>query len=233
MTWKNICPLKDSQIGASYRINDNIATSSTQINLTYIACPYGKLNIWDIVGILNDYNNSYKWRYYNFKSQIVPGKNACNDSNWRNSDVKQTLDADFYSTQGFLSDYKPTTTIGTSTITVGLSVSVQGDRDGISPGVSLYVEWSYSTPDVIVLDQSDFSQMKAAWWHDIDETKFVGSYTYLSEPGAIFRFPEQGTFSWYTKTTGRWAQEVCSFIIFCNWEYSAYYGYVVKWVTAS
>ncbi len=204
---------------------------SSQANYTYNACPYGKLNIWDIVGDLNDQNPNYHWRYYRFKSQMVPGTLACS-SDWRNADVKEVLDADYYTSEGFLSDYSPTTTSGINTVTVGLSVSIQGDRDGVSPGVTLSVSWSYSIPDVVVHDQSDFSLMKAAWWHDINEAAYVGSNTYLAQPGAIIRLPEHGTYSWYTETIGQWAHKVCTWI-FCHWELSGYYGYVVKWTVIS
>lgn len=79
---------------------------------------------------------------------------------------------------------------------------------------------------MIVLDQSNFAIMQAKWIHDIDQSKQVGSNTYLTEPGTIFRFPEHGTYSWYTKTLGQWARTSC---FICGWQYSGYYGYIVQW----
>lgn len=104
-----------------------VGIAEAQADFTYNACPYGILNIWDIVEDKNDNNPSYWWRSYHFKSQIVPGVLNC-ASNWKNSEIKEVFDADYYNTSGFLSDYSPTTTYGVRSVTVGLSVSVQGDE---------------------------------------------------------------------------------------------------------
>ncbi|NOZ88420.1 MAG: hypothetical protein GXO15_00655 [Crenarchaeota archaeon] len=201
-----------------------------QADSTYIVYPYGQLSIRDIVDDLNDINPNYHWRYYRFKSQIIPGAILYN-SGWRNAAIVSEIDVDYYTPLGFLSDYDPTTTAGTTSVSVTLSVSASGDRDGISPGVSLAVSWTYSIPDVVVRDLSDFSQEMAKWIHYINPAALVGVSTYLAEPGAIFRLPEGGTYSWKTVTLGQWAKLNC-FLIFCSWEYTDFYGLEMTWIVS-
>ena len=54
------------------------------------------------------------------------------------------------------------------------------------------MSWSYSTPDVIVLDYSDFKLGRAWWHHDIDESKSVGDHTYKVEPGFVVKSKTYG-----------------------------------------
>ncbi len=209
----------------------SITITTTQANFNFTTYPYGKLYIRDVVGDLNDANPNYWWRYYQFRSQILPGVQVYG-TEWRNAGIFNEIDVDYYSQQGFLSDYDPTTTSGTSSVSVALGASVSGDRDGVSPGVSLSAGWSHSISDVVVQDLSDFGQQKAKWIHHINPAALVGSSTYLAKPGVIFRFPEHGTYSWRVATMGQWAKKNC-FLIFCQWDYTNFYGLAYKWTVTS
>ncbi len=98
------------------------------------------------------------------------------------------IDADYYNNNNMLSDYDPTTTVGATTVGVTIGASVSSSEGG-SNTVTVNLSWSYTVSDVIIHDMSDFYQELAKWWHDIDETKFVGSNTYMIEPGAVVRVP--------------------------------------------
>ena len=149
--------------------------------------PYGRLNIRTLhYQLMNDGSSQYDWYNVHVRQQSVPGKELWN-SEWRTSDMYTWIDADYYNPKGFLSDYAPTTTSGTTTVGVSIGVSV-----GVKEAqVSAFQSWSYTIPDVRVYDESDYSQELAKWRHDIAEDKAVGSNTYQIEPGATLRFPQE------------------------------------------
>jgi len=77
--------------------------------------------------------------------------------------------------------------------------------------VSASRSWSYTISDVVVHDQSDYSQELERWWHDVNEGKAVGSNTYQIEPGATVRVPNGNSVDWqehygikYGKFNGLW-----------------------------
>jgi hypothetical protein len=155
--------------------------------------PYGRLNVRTVYYyLMNDNSASYVWYDVHMRQQSVPGKELWSDSDWRTSDMYTWIDADYYRPEGFLFDYSPTTTSGskTSTVTIGVSAGDKGAQ------VSASQSWSYTISDVVVKDQSDFSQELAKWWHDVAEDKAVGENTYMIEPGATLRFPESESREW-------------------------------------
>ncbi len=154
--------------------------------------PYGRLNLRTIYyKLLNDKSTEYDWYNAHIRQQSVPGKELW-DSNWRTADMYTRIKANYYNSNGFLSDYAPTTTLGTTT--VGVSIGVSAGEDGAQ--VSVSQSWSYTIPDVRVYDESDYSQELAKWRHDIAEDKAVGSNTYQIEPGATLRFPQNSLHRW-------------------------------------
>ncbi len=112
----------------------------------------------------------------------MPGEELWS-SGWKTADMYTWIDADYYQSNYFLSDYSPTTTSGATT--VGVSIGVSAGEGGAQ--VSASQSWSYTISDVVVHDQSDYSQELAKWWHDVNEGKAVGSDTYQIEPGATIR----------------------------------------------
>lgn len=185
--------------------------------------PYGRLNVRTIYyKLINDGSTTYDWYDVHVRQQSVPGKELWSDSEWRTADMYTWIDADYYNSNGFLSDYAPTTTSGTST--VGVSIGVSAGEDGAA--VSASQSWSYTIPDVFVHDQSDYSQELAKWWHDVAEDKSVGSDTYQIEPGATLRFPESGSKEWrehYGIKYGRppTRTECAISWVLCHWYYSS------------
>jgi hypothetical protein len=154
--------------------------------------PYGRLNIRTIYyKLINDGSSQYDWYDVHVRQQSVPGKELWN-SDWRTADMYTWIDADYYNPNGFLSDYAPTTTSGTTTVSV--SIGVSAGEDGAQ--VSVFQSWSYKIPDVRVYDESDYYQELAKWRHDIAENKAVGSNTYQIEPGATLRFPQNSLHRW-------------------------------------
>ena len=157
------------------------------------------------------------------RQQSVPGKELWSDSDWRTADLYTWIDADYYSDRGFLSEYAPTTTSGTST--VGVSVGVSAGENGTTVSASL--SWSYSVPDVFVHDKSDYSLELAKWRHDVAEDKPVGSEAYQIEPGATLRFPQSGPKVWgehYGVKYGRpptTVERLLSPTLLCHWYYTS------------
>ncbi len=150
--------------------------------------PYGRLNVRTLYyGLIDDGSSQYDWYDVHVRQQSVPGKELWN-SGWRTADMYTWIDADYYNPNGFLSDYEPTTTSGTTTVDVAIGIPA-GERgaEGSAPQ-----SWSYTLPNVRVYDESDYSQELAKWRHDIAEDKAVGAHTYQIEPGATLRFRERG-----------------------------------------
>lgn len=155
--------------------------------------PYGRLNVRTLYyKLMNDKSTAYDWYDVHVRQQSVPGKELWRDSDWRTADMYTWINANYYNPNGFLSDYAPTTTSGTTT--VGVSVGVSAGDDGAQ--VSASQSWSYTIPDVVVHDESDYSQELAKWWHDVAEDKAVGRDTYQIEPGATLRFPQNSLHRW-------------------------------------
>lgn len=154
--------------------------------------PYGRLNVRTLYyKLYNDGSGTYDWYNVHVRQQSVPGELLWN-SGWKTADMYTWVDANYYRSGYFLSDYSPTTTSGASTVTV--SVGVTAGTDGAQ--VSASQSWSYTIPDVVVYDQSDYSQELAKWWHNVDEGKAVGSNTYQIEPGATVRVPDGNPMDW-------------------------------------
>lgn len=143
--------------------------------------PYGKLNvIVPIYKLTDDGVPDHDWYFYQVRVQSVPGCIAysskdVNEHTWAQHQVYGT------GTYRWLVDYDSTTTSGTTT--VGVSISALAAAAG--PSVGFTWSWSYDVPDVIVLDQSDFSEHRAYWQHDIDREAPVAQNTYLSKPGFV------------------------------------------------
>lgn len=76
-----------------------IKITTAQADFTYEKYPYGKLNIRDAVGDLNDVNPDYWLRYYQFRSQILPGV-LVYGTEYRNAGILSEIDVDYYSPQG-------------------------------------------------------------------------------------------------------------------------------------
>ncbi|ASJ02698.1 hypothetical protein A3L09_05230 [Thermococcus profundus] len=126
------------------------------------------------------------------------------------------IDTDYYNSDGFLSDYSPTTTYGVRAVTVSIGAGAGESRAQASASQS----WSYTIRDVVVHDQSDFSQELAKWWHDVAEDKAVGKDTYMIEPGATLRFPESGAKEWKEHYGIRYAKPPKWWGLGRNWHYT-------------
>ena len=147
---------------------------------------YGRLNVrTSYYKLMNDGSSQYDWYDVHVKQQSIPGKEL-GWSDWRTSDMYTWIDADYYNPNGFLSGYSPTTTSGATT--VGVSIGVSAGDEGAQIGASQ--SWSYTIPDVMVYDESDYSKELAKWRHHLARDKAVSKTTYQIEPGATLRFKE-------------------------------------------
>ena len=145
--------------------------------------PHGRLNvIVPIKKLMEDSVPDYDWYFYEIRVQTVPGYVAYG-SDWRTADTWAKHEVHNPGTYRWLVDYDPTTTSGVETVTVSLSASAGPQGPSAGYGTS----WSYSVSDVVVKDLSDYSEHRAYWWHDIDEKKDVGKYTYQSKPGFVVK----------------------------------------------
>ena len=131
-----------------------------ELDVTYTSSSnYGKINVRDeLYWPYNDGNSDYNWFLYVFDDQIIPGE-ALWGNGWRNADLIQQIDVDKYNYTNFLSEYDPSTYIGSSvyTVTVEIGLETGVDRDGASVGGSLTVgfSWSYEKPDIVIHDRSE------------------------------------------------------------------------------
>ena len=124
------------------------------------------------------------------------------------------MDVDEYNDGAMILDYTPTTTTGSSSHTVGLNwnVSYTISSGGVSTGVSqgFSESWTYDMQDVLVYDNSDYSQELFSIWNDIDQDKSVGSNTYNAKPGQIVRTE-------ISENNGRLEQKEHYGAGFCTW----------------
>jgi hypothetical protein len=200
-----------------------------ELSYSWEFSPYGILSVNDRLYMMEDLNPTYNWFTYHFVIQTEPGDLRWKNG-WRNADLWNSIDVDAYDPPSHLSDYGPTTTVGASTISVSISASASDN-----PGVSVGMSWAYSLPDVVVHDLSSLSRGLASWWHDIDESKFVGGDSYKIQPGAMIRVSQSpGTYLWRVEYGAQWGKKVGDYCIFghClshHWEYSGKYGKVVIW----
>lgn len=132
---------------------------------------YGWMNINTSYFPLNEDNPDYNYYYTKYDVQSVP------DSGRYTSEIN--VYTQLYN--GFkILDYGPTTSTGSTTVGVNLSVSTDGV---VSAGVS----WSYSVGDVVVNDRTNYGTKEFHVKHDVNETKPVGSNTYTVKPGKVVR----------------------------------------------
>lgn len=80
---------------------------------------------------------------------------------------------------GQLLKHSPNTTVGSSTASVSVSMSISG------PSVS--VGWSYDTPDVTVQNNSSLASEVYSVTHNISRGSAASTNTYSCEPGAIIK----------------------------------------------
>lgn len=143
----------------------------------------GRLNIHRTYSkLLDDGSSTYDWRDVKLTMQIVPG-NEYRSNGWLNNwtDAKTVVNA--VTTTNHLIDYKPTTTLGQSTISfnVGITAGSQGAAITASMG------GSYTVSDVRVQDSSDFYAERFQLKHLFNPCSDVGHFTYLHEPIFCFR----------------------------------------------
>ncbi len=82
--------------------------------------PYGRLNVRTLYYKLYDDNSgTYDWYDIHVRQQSVPGEELWS-SGWKTSDMYTWIDADYYQSNYFLSDYDPTTTSGATTVSVSI-----------------------------------------------------------------------------------------------------------------
>lgn len=137
----------------------------------------GRINVKTSYAKLKSDGNSNRDLYeVRYNAQMVPGV-SLSEGNWRNDHVIIDSDVDHKFTSFELMNYSPTTTEGTNTASVDLSMSWGGASAGRS--------WQYSIGDVVVYDQGDYSREVVRWWHDINQKRAVGGNTLKVEPGAL------------------------------------------------
>lgn len=137
-----------------------------------------------------DGSSSYDLWAVKYTTQMLPDNTHPNFelNDWRNADLYIETDIDKNVDSWKLLDYEPTTTQGQSTVGVNLN--------GGAGGVSGSTSWSYTVSDIVVQDQGDFSREFARWWHNIDETKAVGTRTLKIQPGALIRVGNNTSSPW-------------------------------------
>ncbi|MDR0523240.1 MAG: hypothetical protein LBG62_02305 [Candidatus Methanoplasma sp.] len=135
---------------------------------------YGWLNVMTMYTVVEESNARYNYYQTHYRLQSVPESGARTADMYISSQHNQNNMA--------LVDYSPTTSSGSSTVGVSVGASVATGGTG---SISLTGSWQYSVSDVMVIDQSNFGTNSFSTWHNVDETKSVGSATYVIEPGKV------------------------------------------------
>lgn len=145
--------------------------------------PYGRFNgLMSNYQLTEDGSNTYNWYSHKIQPQSIPGTYLWS-SNWRNDYISTELDADWYQDNDVV-DYDPGETSGTNTASV--SIGVTSGVNGAT--VTSSQSWSYSIPDVVVHDHSDFSTDVASWDHDITNVNSgSATNTFIAKPGATIK----------------------------------------------
>jgi hypothetical protein len=135
---------------------------------------YGYMNIDTSYFVLPEDNEQYNSYYAHYYQESVP------DSNRFTADIYTTSN----NTQSNLK-YKytaPGTTSNVSTVSFNYGVEI-----GVPPSVTYNVGWSYSVPDVGVVNDSNTGTGIFDIWHNVDELKAVGQHMYFVEPAKFMR----------------------------------------------
>jgi hypothetical protein len=146
--------------------------------------PYGILSIRVYAEkVVADGNPHYDWYFYDVRVVTEPGVQRY-ASAWFTCHTWADHVVDFrplpppHLMTRWLSDHDPTTTVGGATATVTLG------------GGGASASWSYTIPDVVVIDRSSYLHHWAKWEHQINEHALVGSSTYRARPGFVVRTRE-------------------------------------------
>lgn len=211
-------PQGDKQLKLSWSTVPNY-----QRNYTSKYCPYGEVHTKTFFVKLAESKTTYDWHEVHGMHILYPGRNVCSSSDWTNADAWTQIKVDQKISSGFLADWGPGTTQGTSTVAVTLGGSIS--NTGLGENAS--VTWSYAISDIAVKDNTYHNDAK--WYHDINQEKNVGKSTVKLEPGVIARVPN-GTTAIYNrfreKYEGQWWRCNRGPLGTCwHWYTSGSYGY--------
>ena len=145
-------------------------------NHEYESSGYGITSVRTAYFKLADTNTSYDYYCARYYACMEPNSKSYNSG----LDVKSVMNG------GTMLRHGPGSTNGTTTVGVDLSYSV--GTNGISSSAGL--SWSYTLPDVVVMNHTSTSKNILDIRHNIDESKNVGSSTYFVEPGKLIRVDE-------------------------------------------
>lgn len=134
---------------------------------------YGWMYIRTLYYLIPESNSSYDYYSARYTTQMVPNSGSYNSG----------LDVKSVNSNGILMGYGPYSTSGTST--VGISLGYTSGTQGVSLTGTL--SWSYSIPDVTVMDYTSFGTNTLDIRHDVSENRNVGTTSYTVEPGKIMK----------------------------------------------
>jgi hypothetical protein len=187
-------------------------SSQGTISNTLDRCPYGKYNEWAIAQREeNDGSSTYDFWTLNLEQQTLGGYDACSNTDYQTSRLWTRVDASNNSQA--LYRYGPTTTNANSTASVNIGITAGYKGASVSLGNS----WSWTTSDVSVTDHSDFSSNWAEWELSYLPGSNAAKYTFLSEPGASIRTPQDGRLLIYRPINTYWGYWLGGEIHF--WDY--------------
>lgn len=120
----------------------------------------------------SDTNSKYDYWVVKQTVQTVPA------ANWKTSLIFTFVDTNYRAWT--LLDYDPTSTVGTSTASVSVTLAASGPSVAITP-------WSYTIPDVTIQDGSRFDLNTMLHTHFINANSIAATETYKISPGAQVR----------------------------------------------
>ena len=133
------------------------------------------------------------WVAWSWKTDMTPEKSSASECSdyWYNYWNRKNVEK--YDFDGTIESWGPSTTSGTTSASVSLSIGEDGVNDGAS--------WSYSVPDTRVLADKDNYDNAIQWEHQITPGTYQAKHTFDCEPGAIVKFNSGRRYAGYNKET--------------------------------
>ncbi|MDR3281987.1 MAG: hypothetical protein LBS92_00025 [Candidatus Methanoplasma sp.] len=162
---------------------------------------YGAIAQTTEVYKLQDFNDPqydyYSFHYYQYGEPVA-------SNGYRIADMYLT---GTYSSTITLIGHSPTSTSGSSSagVSLGLGVSVNG------PSGSASLSWSYSVSDVVLSNQSQLSTNVVNFWHDVNESKAVGS-GYSTQPSTTVKVQKNASYLHCDVHSIQFCKEVTQYI---------------------
>ncbi|MDR3283318.1 MAG: hypothetical protein LBS92_06935 [Candidatus Methanoplasma sp.] len=176
-------------------VTPTITNSGSEVWVLKVHCTasantgnFGELNVSTYYYALQENDTSGNYIMTMYQLQGDPFEATSSWDNWIAVADMYTDTTLSYGSPTLLT-YAPLSTGGSST--VGINLSISAGTTGINGTVG--ASWSYTIPDVVIHNQSNYSQKKFDIWHDFNENGVNKTDTHEVRPGKISKSAEVST----------------------------------------